>query len=94
MIPLLVLWTGLTQRQANATSLVAIIPIAVAAVPIYYLRAGAPQVELRVALFLVVGSMVGAYVGARALRRIPERALRIGVAVAMVLVGLKQVILP
>ncbi|TMD21477.1 MAG: sulfite exporter TauE/SafE family protein [Chloroflexi bacterium] len=94
MIPLLVLWAGLGQRQANATSLVAIIPIAIAAVPIYYFRAGAPQVDLRVALFLVIGSMVGAYIGARALKRIPERQLRIGVAIVMVLVGIKQVVLP
>jgi len=95
MIPLLVLWAGLGQRVANATSLVAIIPIAIAAVPIYYFRqGGAPQVDLRVALFLVVGSSIGAYLGARALKRIPERQLRIGVAVLMVLVGIKQVVVP
>ena len=46
------------------------------------------------ALFLVVGSMVGAYLGARALKRIPERQLRIGVAIVMVLVGIKQAVLP
>jgi len=94
MIPLLVLWAGLGQRQANATSLVAIIPIGVAAFPIYYFRAGTPQVDLRVALFLIVGSMVGAYLGARALKRIPERQLRIGVAIVMVLVGVKQLVVP
>ena len=94
MIPLLVLWAGLGQRQANATSLVAIIPIAIAAVPIYYFQAGAPRVDLRVALFLVIGSVVGAYLGARALKSIPERPLRIGVAIVMVLVGIKHVVLP
>lgn len=95
MIPLLVLWAGLGQRAANATSLVAIIPIAIAAVPIYYFRqGGAPDVDLRIAVFLVIGSVVGAYLGARALKRIPERQLRIGVAIAMVLVGLKQLVLP
>ncbi|HLZ95673.1 MAG TPA: sulfite exporter TauE/SafE family protein [Candidatus Dormibacteraeota bacterium] len=94
MIPLLVLWTGLSQRRANATSLVAIIPIAIAALPIYYFRAGAPQVDVRVAIFLVAGSMVGAYIGARALKRIPERPLRIGVALVMLLVGVKQVVYP
>jgi len=95
MIPLLVLWAGLGQKVANATSLVAIIPIAIAAVPIYYFRqGGAPQVDLRVALFLVVGSSIGAYLGARALKRIPERQRRIGVAVLMVLVGIKQVVVP
>ena len=63
MIPLLVLWTGLGQRQANATSLVAIIPIGIAAVPIYYFNRGVPQVDLRVALFLIVGSMVASFRG-------------------------------
>ena len=95
MIPLLVLWAGLGQKVANATSLVAIIPIAIAAVPIYYFRqGGGPQVDLRVALFLVIGSSIGAYLGARALKRIPERKLRIGVAVVMILVGIKQVVVP
>jgi uncharacterized protein len=95
MIPLLVLWAGLGQRVANATSLVAIIPIAIAALPIYYFRQGAgPEVDLRVALFVVIGSMVGAYIGARALKRIPERQLRFGVAVVMVVVGVKQLVFP
>jgi len=53
MVPLQVIWGGLTQRQANATSLVAIIPIAIAALPIYYFQKGTPQVDLHVALFLV-----------------------------------------
>jgi len=34
MVPLQVVWAGVSQRQANATSLVAIIPIALAALPI------------------------------------------------------------
>jgi len=95
MIPLLVLWAGLTQRQANATSLVAIIPIAIVALPIYYFHHGiTPDVDLRLALFLVIGSVVGAYFGARALKWIPERPLRFMVAGLMFLVGIKQVLFP
>lgn len=94
MIPLLVLWAHVDQRRANATSLVAIIPIAIAAVPIYYFTRGTPQLDLRLALFLVIGSVFGAYVGARLLRRVPDRPLRYGVAGLMVLVGLKQLLFP
>ena len=94
MIPLLVLWARVSQRQANATSLVAIIPIAIAAVPIYYFEQGTPQVDFRLAFFLIIGSVFGAYVGARALKRIPERPLRYVVAVVMVLVGIRQIVLP
>jgi len=94
MVPLLVLWAHVDQRRANATSLVAIIPIAIAAVPIYYFTKGTPQVDLRLALFLVIGSVFGAYIGARALRSVPDRPLRYGVAALMVVVGLKELIFP
>ena len=94
MVPLQVLWAHVPQRQANATSLVAIIPIALAALPIYYFRRGSPQVDLHLALFIVIGSVVGVYVGARLLRRIPERPLTVGVAALLLLVGLKELIAP
>ena len=94
LVPLQVLWTGTSQRHANANSLVAIIPIALAALPIYFFRKGAPQVDLHVALFLVIGSVVGAYLGARMLSRIPERQLKFAVAVVLAVVGLKELLLP
>jgi uncharacterized membrane protein YfcA len=94
MVPMQVIWGGLSQRQANATSLVAIIPIAIAALPVYYFEKGTPQVDLHMALFLVIGSVFGAYAGARLLKRIPERPLRIGVAAMLILVGLKELIAP
>jgi uncharacterized protein len=94
MVPLQVIWGGLSQRQANATSLVAIIPIAIAALPIYYFEKGAPQVDLHMALFLVIGSVVGAYVGARLLKRIPERPLTFGVAALLFFAGVKELVAP
>ena len=94
MVPLQVLWAGVPQRKANATSLVAIIPIAIAALPVYYFRKGTPQVDLHVALFLIIGSVVGAYVGARLLRWIPDRGLNLGVALVLLVVGIKEVLFP
>jgi len=94
LVPLQALWAGVPQRFANANSLVAIIPIAVAALPIYYFRKGSPQVDLHAALFLTIGSVVGAYVGARVLRRIPDRELKIGVALILGVVGLKELLIP
>jgi hypothetical protein len=94
LIPLQVLWAGVPQRYANANSIVAILPIAVAALPIYYFRKGAPQVDLHVAVFLVVGSVVGAYLGARLLKSIPDRELKLAVVVVLGLVGLKEVLFP
>jgi hypothetical protein len=94
MVPLQVMWAGMAQRQANASSLVAIIPIAIAAVPIYYFRKGTPQVDLHLAFFLIIGSVVGAYVGARLLKRIPERELELGVALLLLVAGIKEFVFP
>jgi uncharacterized membrane protein YfcA len=94
MVPLQVLWAGVEQHKANATSLVAIIPIAVTAVPIYYFRKGTPQVDFHMALFLVIGSVVGAFFGARLLNRIPDRELQFGVAALLFLIGVKELVLP
>ncbi len=94
LVPLQVLWAQVPQRYANANSLVAIIPIAIAALPIYYFRKGSPQVDFHVAVFLVIGSVVGAYAGARLLRRIPERELKIAVALVLGVVGIKELLLP
>ena len=94
LIPLQVLWAGVPQRNANANSIVAILPIAVAAVPIYYFRAGSAGIDFRVALFLVIGSVVGAYLGARLLKSIPDRPLKLAVVVVLGLVGLKELLFP
>ena len=94
LVPLQVLWTDTPQRHANANSLVAIIPIAVAALPIYYFRKGSPQIDFHVAVFLVLGSVVGAYVGARLLSRIPDRQLKVAVAIVLGVIGLKEVVFP
>jgi uncharacterized membrane protein YfcA len=94
LIPLQVLWAGVSQRNANANSIVAILPIAIAALPVYYFRTRTPQIDFRVALFLVIGSVVGAYLGARLLKSIPERELKLAVVVVLGLVGLKELVFP
>jgi uncharacterized membrane protein YfcA len=78
MVPLMVLWTGLKQRDAHAISLGAIIPISIAAIAVY---GGAGEVNLPDAIGLTIGAVVGARVGARVLSRAPERPLKIAFGV-------------
>ena len=94
MIPLQLWWAGVSQRHANANSLIAIIPISVAALPVYYFLQSRPEVDFHFALFLIIGSVVGAYLGARLLNRIPEREVTLIVAAVLLIVGLKEVIAP
>lgn len=92
MVPLQVLWTKVAQHQANGTSLALIVPIAIAGVAVYALAGG--EVDFRLAAPLAVGAVFGAFVGARAVARVPEATLRRIVAVVLLLAGLKQLILP
>lgn len=73
MVPLLVFWAGFAQRDAHATSLGAIIPISI--VSAATLGAGA-HIDVRAAVFLTLGAVVGARVGAKALARANDRMLQ------------------
>lgn len=92
MVPLQVMLARVGQHRANGTSLAAIVPIALAGVPVYALAGG--RVDFRLAVPLAVGAVFGAYVGARAVSRVPERPLKRLVAVVLLLVGLKQLVVP
>ncbi len=89
MVPAMVLLLRMPQHDAHATSLAAIIPIALAGVLIF---GNAQSVSTGGGLLLVVGSIPGARLGAMLMRRLDERRLRfafgvfvIAVAVAMML---------
>ena len=78
IVPGLVLFGVMEQRRAHATSLAAIVPIALAAVVGYALDDG---VDWAAAGLLTAGAIAGTIAGTRFLRRIPQRSLRIIFAV-------------
>jgi uncharacterized membrane protein YfcA len=95
MVPLQVMLVKTPQLRANAASLAAIIPISITGVLVYYFAGrGGPQVDVRFALLLIAGGVVGAYMGARLAARVPEVWLGRGVAILLAVVGLKQLIAP
>jgi uncharacterized protein len=73
MVPLLLTFAGMDQRRAATTSLAAIIPTAVAGGAAYLVRG---EIDVPVAVLVAAGGVVGSYVGARLLRRIPLGWLR------------------
>ena len=74
MVPLLVMWFGLTQHQAQGTALtVMLIPVFWLAVWRYY-QAG--NVKVQIALFIAIGFVVGALLGAHAVQYLPSEQLK------------------
>lgn len=92
MVPMQVLWAKVGQHRAAGTSLAVIVPVGLAGVAIYWLAGG--RVDFRLAVPLVVGAVLGAHVGVRAMARLPEDKLRRVVALVLVAVGIKQLVLP
>jgi uncharacterized protein len=73
IVPGLVLLLDMAQRRAHATSLAAIAPVATAGAAGYAVEGA---VDWPAVALLVIGGAAGAVLGAAALRRIPERGLR------------------
>lgn len=83
------LWLGLTQHAAHATSLAAIVLTAAAAVVPFALDGA---VDPLAAVALVVGSLAGVTLGTGLMHRIPEKGLRLGFVAFLVIVAIRMLI--
>jgi uncharacterized protein len=90
MVPALVLWAGVGQRDAHAISLAAIVPISIAGVAAF---GAAGEVSVGAAVALAIGAMAGARIGAGALTRIPEHALQLVFGAFLIAVAALMVVL-
>lgn len=89
IVPLLVLLVGFTTTQAAGTSLAALL-LPVGALGAYeYWRAG--QIDLKVAVLLAGGLLLGAYLGARLGISLPVETVQRAFGVLMLVVGIRFV---
>lgn len=89
MVPLLIGLAKMNQRQAAATSLLAIVPTAIAGSATYLI---AGQVDVFAALFLGIGGVVGSLYGTRLLKQLPLGVLRWGFIALLVVVAIRMVL--
>jgi uncharacterized membrane protein YfcA len=87
MVPLLTGLQRLSQHVAHGTSLAIVIFVGTAGLIGYWLN---DNVEWHVAGWLVVGSTVGSYFGARTMMQIPERELRLIFGVFLLIVAIRM----
>ncbi|MHB8507730.1 MAG: sulfite exporter TauE/SafE family protein [Candidatus Dormibacteria bacterium] len=77
------------QKEAVANSLLAIIPISIVGVVAYWFLGSSHQVRLVLGLFLSLGSIIGARVGAEVAHRAPDRGLRLAFGILVILVAVR-----
>lgn len=92
IVPALVLLFGMSQPQAQGTTLALMVPpIGVLAAWVYY-RQG--LVDLRAAAFICLGFLVGGYIGARVAIGVPGPVLRKIFGGTLLLVSLRMILWP
>jgi len=88
MIPALVFLFGLTQHQAQGTTLAVLLPpVFLLAVWKYY---SAGNVHVKMALIIAVGFVVGTYFGANFAQTVPDENLRKFFGVFLVIIGIRM----
>ncbi|MCK5259449.1 MAG: sulfite exporter TauE/SafE family protein [Candidatus Omnitrophica bacterium] len=88
MVPVFVLLFGLTQHQAQGTALAVMLPpIFIFAVLRYY---WAGNVKVQMALFVAVGFVVGAFLGAHFVQNIPAAHLKKAFGIFLIAIGIKM----
>lgn len=73
IVPLLVMYAGLSQHQGHATSLAAIVPIAAVGAATFAFNG---EIDFGVAALLSLGALLGAPLGAKIMLASSERTLR------------------
>jgi uncharacterized membrane protein YfcA len=87
-VPALIWFFGMSQHKAQGTSLGALLaPVGLFAFWEYYRRG---EADLRVALLLAAGFLIGGYFGAIGAQHIPDLWLRRVFAVSMVAIGARM----
>lgn len=86
VVPGLMIFVKMEQRRAHGTSLAAVLPIAIASLATYWVH---DHVDWRVALWLSIGALGGAFVGASLLAIISKRNLALVFAIVLAIVGVR-----
>jgi len=74
LIPILVYVYGLTQQQAQGTSLAAMVPPITLLAAIRYYYSG--NVKIGMAIFIAIGFILGGFIGADIVQYVPDPLLR------------------
>jgi uncharacterized protein len=89
LVPALVLLVGFGQHRAQATSLAAILPIAIVGAFVFG-RAG--SVDYLAAVLLAAGSLVGVQLGARVMHRLSPERLSLIFAIFLIVVAVSMIL--
>lgn len=89
-VPALVFVLGLNQHKAHATAISIIFPLSLISTFLYF-RHGV--LNLKIALIVAFGGVIGSYIGARNLTRIPSNILRKVFGIFMIIAAIRMIMI-
>jgi len=89
LVPILVTYLGVSQHHAQGTSLAVIVPTAIVSSLSYGFHG---NIDLGLALNLIVGSILGVSIGARIMKKLPAAKLKQLFGGILIIVGLRMVL--
>ncbi|MFH1354946.1 MAG: sulfite exporter TauE/SafE family protein [Candidatus Omnitrophota bacterium] len=90
LIPALVFLFGLSQHQAQGTTLAILVPpIGLLAAMRYYYSG---NVKLGIAAFICIGFFIGGFIGAHFIQQVPDLMLKRGFGVFLLCIALRMII--
>lgn len=89
LIPILIYGFGLTQHQAQGTSLAVMIPPITILAALRYYYSG--NVKLGMAVFIACGFIIGGLLGADLVQRVPDAVLRRIFGIIMLAVSVRMI---
>ena len=90
LTPALVYLFGLTQHQAQGTSLAVMVPPITLLAALRYYYSG--NVKLNIAIFIALGFMAGGLIGAQIVQAVPDMVLKKVFGAILLIVAIKMII--
>lgn len=89
LIPSLLLFTQLTQQEAQGINLIVFIPIAIVALIVHY-RSG--NIEFKLAFLIMIGGVIGAFIGSSIAIKIDSNILKKLFSILLLSIGIGELL--
>lgn len=89
VVPALIHLFKLKESKARATSVLIILPMVVTSGFFYYSH---NYINWKIGIMCAIGGILGGYIGAKLLKKLPEKILRIAFALFLIYVSVRMIV--
>ena len=88
IVPALIYWLNMEDKKARGTSIFCILPMVVTSGIFYY---QSNYIDWNISILCAIGGMIGGYIGAKVLKKIPVQYLKIVFTIFLLYASYKMI---